>query len=66
MLLATQNLVKSHRGNENEGENEMTPNGDGDKDENVHDKFQDGLLTKHLSKGIDQQLEMFNIDKVNL
>ena len=63
MLLTTQNLVKTQRSNTNEEDDEMTCNGEGDKDD-VSDQLQEGLLTKHLSKDIDQQLKVFNITKV--
>ena len=33
--------------------------------EDIDQRFQEGLLIKHLSGGIDSQLEMFNIPKVN-
>ena len=62
MLLTTQNLVKTQRSNSNDEDDEMMCSGEGDRDD-ISDQFQEGLLTKHLSKDIDQQLQMFNITK---
>ena len=34
--------------------------------EDIDQRFQEGLLTERLSEGIDSQLEMLNVPKVNL
>ena len=62
LLLSTQNLVKTNITEETrEEETEEEQN-----KEDIDQRFQEGLLKKHLSEGIDSQLEMFNIPMVNL
>ena len=62
VLLSIQNLVKTNTTEETrEEETEEEQN-----KEDIDQRFQEGLLKKHLSEGIDIQLELFNIPKVNL
>ena len=62
MLLAIQALVKSeHCVESSEKSVDME-----EEEEEDDEKFQEGLLSKHLSKELDKQLRFFNVSKVSV